>query len=217
MLWSKGLFFSLMIKVGMSTDEVTQQNQRHHKFRVSRGLIHSLVLQVGEEHASSLYASGAGHYGSALPAPRSGQGAAATVQILRSIDGRSAQLDQGRPFPVLHHKKGRPVEASILSGYIHHIRRARYFLYIENQYFMGSSYMWAHDRAVGCSHIIPAEITTKICHKIRCRESFVVYVVIPLHPEGPPVRACLCSAAASTGLRSNLCISKLAFCSEDEI
>jgi hypothetical protein len=147
-----------------------------------------LGLQVGEDSVSCLYASGAGHYGSSLPAPDTGQGSAASVQILRSIDGRSAQLDQGRPFPVLHYKKGRPVDASILSGYIHHIRRARHFLYLENQYFMGSSYMWAHDRAVGCSHTIPAEITAKICHKIRRQQSFSAYIVIPLHPEGPPVR-----------------------------
>ena len=71
---------------------------------------------MGEAEAHCLYASGAGHLGGSLPAPEEGQGGGATVQILRSIDGRSATLDQGRPFPVLHYKKGRPVEVSILSG-----------------------------------------------------------------------------------------------------
>ena len=81
--------------------------------------------------------------------------------------------------------------------YIHHIRRARHFIYIENQYFMGSSYMWHHDRGAGCSHIIPAEVTAKICYKIRSGEHFCAFIVIPLHPQGPPVRARSTPAASA--------------------
>ena len=38
------------------------------------------------------------------------------VQVLRSIDGRSAALNRGVPFPALHYKKGRAVDSSILSA-----------------------------------------------------------------------------------------------------
>jgi hypothetical protein len=72
--------------------------------------------QVGESQSHQLYASGAGHLGGTLPGPADGFGAGATVQVLRSVDGRSALLDRGNPFPVLHYKKGRPVDASILNG-----------------------------------------------------------------------------------------------------
>jgi len=33
-------------------------------------------------------------------------------------------------------------EATIQKAYIHHIRRAKHFIYIENQYFLGSCHMW---------------------------------------------------------------------------
>lgn len=72
--------------------------------------------QVGESEASRLYASGAGHIGGSHDAPTDGQGSGATIQILRSIDGRSAQLDRGAPFPALHYKKGRPIDHSILTA-----------------------------------------------------------------------------------------------------
>jgi hypothetical protein len=79
---------------------------------------------------------------------------------------------------------------------VHHIRRARHFIYIESQYFMGSSFLWHQDRRVGCHHIIPAEILAKIRHKIHAHERFCAYIVIPLHPQGNPVRlsrfACWC-------------------------
>jgi hypothetical protein len=71
-------------------------------------------------------------------------------------------------------------------AYIHHIRRAERFIYIENQYFLGSCYMWPEDRNVNCSHTVPAELAAKICGKIRKREQFHAYIVIPLFPEGDP-------------------------------
>lgn len=77
---------------------------------------HDGHAQVGESEASRLYASGAGHIGGSHDAPTDGQGSGATVQILRSIDGRSAQLDRGAPFPALHYKKGRPIDHSILTA-----------------------------------------------------------------------------------------------------
>ena len=74
-------------------------------------------MQVGESEASQLYASGAGHVGGGDDGPPLGQGARTTVQILRSIDGRSALLHRGAPFPALHYKKGRPIDHSILTAY----------------------------------------------------------------------------------------------------
>lgn len=38
----------------------------------------------------------------------------------------------------------------------------------------------------GCTNLIPVEIALKIAAKIRARERFAVYIVIPMWPEGPP-------------------------------
>ena len=58
----------------------------------------------------------------------------------------------------LDRKKGRLVDNSIHLHHIHHIRRAEHFIYIESQYFMGSSFMWATDRHVKCGNMIAAEV-----------------------------------------------------------
>ena len=40
-------------------------------------------------------------------------------------------------------------------AYVHAIRRAKRHIYIENQYFLGSSHAWIEDKGVGrCLHII---------------------------------------------------------------
>jgi phospholipase D1/2 len=48
-------------------------------------------------------------------------------------------------------------------------RNAQNFLYVENQYFMGSAYEWGEDSQTLCNHTIPAEIVAKIVNKIRVR------------------------------------------------
>ena len=58
----------------------------------------------------------------------------------------------------LDQKKGRLVDNSIHLTNIHHIRRAKHFIYIESQYFMGSSFMWSNDRRVKCGNMIAAEV-----------------------------------------------------------
>ena len=58
----------------------------------------------------------------------------------------------------LDHKKGRLVDNSIHLSNIHHIRRAQHFIYIESQYFLSSSFMWATDRHVKCGNMIAAEV-----------------------------------------------------------
>ena len=84
----------------------------------------------------------------------------------------------------LHQKKGRLVDRSIELSLIHHIRRAKHFIYIETQYFMGSSHMWSKDNEVKCRNLIAAEITLKIINKIKQGERFVAYILLPMWNEG---------------------------------
>ena len=67
----------------------------------------------------------------------------------------------------MNFKKGRQVDSSIAQSYIQMIRNAVYFIYIENQYFLGSAYAWMINDDVNCHHTIPSEIVQKICDKIQ--------------------------------------------------
>jgi len=113
------------------------------------------------------------------------------VQFFRSITDDSAEFDREKMLNagILSRKKGRIVEHSITTAYIQMIRNAQYFLYIENQYFMGSAYEWENDNQTLCNHTIPAEIVAKIVNKIRNGERFTAYIVIPMWPEGDPTSA----------------------------
>lgn len=82
--------------------------------------------------------------------------------------------------------KDNQVDRSIQDAYIHAIRRARNFIYIENQYFLGSSFGWDSKQQCGAYHLIPMEIVRKIVSKIEAGERFTVYVVVPMWPEGIP-------------------------------
>lgn len=42
------------------------------------------------------------------------------------------------------------------------IRNAENFIYIENQYFLGSAYAWLSDVGTNADHPIPAEIAQKV-------------------------------------------------------
>ncbi|CAL1360752.1 unnamed protein product [Linum trigynum] len=98
------------------------------------------------------------------------------VQVFRSIDHVStSQLPRNLR-----------IERSIHEAYVEAIRRAERFIYIENQYFIGGCHMWAHDRGCGCKNLIPVEIALKVSQKIRERQRFSVYIVIPMWPEGCP-------------------------------
>jgi len=112
------------------------------------------------------------------------------VQVFRSITSDSAELDRSHMERlVLTSKKGRVVEQSITQAYIQMIRHAQNFIYIENQYFMGSAFNWLEDSGTLCNHTIPAEITTKIVNKMHAGERFTAYIVIPMWPEGDPTSA----------------------------
>ena len=123
----------------------------------------------------------------------------------------------------LDQKKGRLVDSSIHMTNIHHIRRAKHFIYIESQYFMGSSFMWSNDNNAKCGNLIAAEvrntfvleccviedrsepthlrfhhqIALKICEKIAADEPFAVYILLPMWMEGIP------GAHATQGLLYN--------------
>ncbi|KAK9734522.1 hypothetical protein RND81_04G145300 [Saponaria officinalis] len=98
------------------------------------------------------------------------------VQVFRSIDHFSAS-------PLSEKIK---TEKSIHDAYVEAIRKADNFIYIENQYFIGGCGLWETDQSSGCRNLIPVEIALKVTNKIRARERFSIYVVIPMWPEGSP-------------------------------
>ncbi|KAL2346716.1 hypothetical protein Fmac_000716 [Flemingia macrophylla] len=116
------------------------------------------------------------------------------VQLFRSIDGGAASGFPQDPDEAaeqgLVSGKDNVIDRSIQDAYINAIRRAKNFIYIENQYFLGSSYGWqASDikvEDIGALHLIPKELSLKIVSKIESGERFSVYVVIPMWPEGIP-------------------------------
>ncbi|KAJ6711576.1 PHOSPHOLIPASE D [Salix purpurea] len=85
------------------------------------------------------------------------------------------------------------IDRSIQDAYINAIRRAKNFIYIENQYFLGSSFSWSADdikpEDINALHLIPKELSLKIVSKIEAGERFTVYVVVPMWPEGIPESA----------------------------
>jgi len=58
------------------------------------------------------------------------------------------------------------------------IRNAENFLYIENQYFLGSAYAWLSDVETNADHTIPAEIAQKVKRKEQPSISSMFYVRI---------------------------------------
>jgi len=119
------------------------------------------------------------------------------VQVFRSMDGGAAFGFPDTPEEAakagLVSGKDIIIDRSIQDAYIHAIRRAKNFIYIENQYFLGSSYAWDFDDVkgedVGALHLIPKELSLKIVSKIEAGEKFTVYVVVPMWPEGIPESA----------------------------
>ncbi|KAH6825402.1 phospholipase D alpha 1 [Perilla frutescens var. hirtella] len=119
------------------------------------------------------------------------------VQVFRSIDGGAAfgfpESPEEAARSGLISGKDNIIDRSIQDAYIHAIRRANRFIYIENQYFLGSSFCWSStdikDEDVGAQHLIPKELSLKIACKIEEGEDFRVYVVIPMWPEGFPESA----------------------------
>uniref|UniRef100_A0A7S2EHY3 phospholipase D n=1 Tax=Trieres chinensis TaxID=1514140 RepID=A0A7S2EHY3_TRICV len=111
------------------------------------------------------------------------------VQLFRSINEDSALFDRALAKKKLKIRKGRVFDDSIQQAYIHQIRRAKRFIYIENQYFLGSCFAWSVPETTKCPHLIPAELVARIVRAIEKGEDFRVYVCVPLQPEGDPTSA----------------------------
>ncbi|KAI4389153.1 hypothetical protein MLD38_001409 [Melastoma candidum] len=116
------------------------------------------------------------------------------VQIFRSIDSSSVKggfPKDPKDAPKMNLVCGKNVliDMSIHRAYVKAIRAAQQFIYIENQYFIGSSYNWSQFKDLGANNLIPMEIALKIADKIRANERFAAYIVIPMWPEGVPTGA----------------------------
>ncbi|RWR90170.1 C2 calcium-dependent membrane targeting [Cinnamomum micranthum f. kanehirae] len=115
------------------------------------------------------------------------------VQVFRSIDSGSVKgfpkVVQEADAKNLICGKNVIIDKSIHWAYVRAIRCAQHFIYIENQYFIGSSYYWPSYKNAGADNLVPMELALKIVSKIRANERFAVYVVIPMWPEGVPTSA----------------------------
>ncbi|KAE8055226.1 hypothetical protein FH972_012081 [Carpinus fangiana] len=93
------------------------------------------------------------------------------VQVFRSIDSISVEgfpMDpKGATEKNLVCRKDVRIDMSIHTAYVNAIRAAQKFIYIENQFFLGSSFNWDS-------------------HKDIANERFSAYIVIPMRPEGDP-------------------------------
>ncbi len=107
------------------------------------------------------------------------------AQLFRSITGDSAHFEVDK-LNRLYRKDGNYFESSIAKCMVQQIRNADHFIYMENQYFLGSAYSWYADKDAEANHTIPREITQKILEKIAAGEDFKAYIVIPMFPEGDP-------------------------------
>ncbi|GJN09289.1 hypothetical protein PR202_ga27285 [Eleusine coracana subsp. coracana] len=115
------------------------------------------------------------------------------VQIFRSIDSNSVKGFPKDPREATSKNlvcgKNVLIDMSVHTAYVNAIRAAQHFIYIENQYFLGSSFKWNSHKDVGANNLIPIEIALKIANKIYANERFSAYIVVPMWPEGNPTGA----------------------------
>ena len=129
-----------------------------------------------------------------------------TVQVCRSLEQGHwsvklpkrtlADLDKGHHWSKAYGFEWRLAESreqSILHAYRQSIDQAERFIYIENQYFIGSGKHWGYDAA---ENDIPERLVGKILERKKAGKNFHVYVVMPMFPEGDPVSASLCELRA---------------------
>jgi phospholipase D1/2 len=76
------------------------------------------------------------------------------------------------------------VYSRIEHAYYESIKKAEKFIYIENQYFCGSGFIWISDPNKAIKNRIPLAILEKIIEKIQKSEDFVCMIVIPMYPAG---------------------------------
>jgi len=68
-----------------------------------------------------------------------------------------------------------------MNCYFETIKKAEKFIYIENQFFIGSANHQSSDVRINC---IPAAIADRILLAHKQKKSFRVIIIIPMHPNG---------------------------------
>jgi len=116
-------------------------------------------------------------------------GSSWNMQLFRSINSDSVEFSRETKTSRLMGRKGRLYEDSIQKAYIHHIRRAKKYIYLENQYFLGSCHSWLNKETLKAPNLVPLEICARVERAIAEGEDFRAYICIPLHPEGDPTSA----------------------------
>lgn len=134
--------------------------------------------------------------------------------MLFLIDIHSARFDSKVKFPRLFSRTGTFIDNSLENAYVHYIRSAKHFIYLETQMLIGSSGkkeansivseveisteiwtskyniscigMWSKQRGAGAKNVIPGELAYKIVEKIKQKRKFHVYVVLSMFPSGDP-------------------------------
>jgi phosphatidylserine/phosphatidylglycerophosphate/cardiolipin synthase-like enzyme len=101
-----------------------------------------------------------------------------TVQFFSSVT-------QGQLF-----RRRVSVNDGIMRAYVNAINNADKFIYIENQFFVGGSYHWlapvSKAEKEAAPNVIPVLLVDKIITKIRDKEPFKVYIILPQMPDGKP-------------------------------
>jgi len=109
------------------------------------------------------------------------------VQVVRSADKYSARLEKRITVPFVNFKGNLKFDDSYHKAYVHHIRHAKHFIYLETEFLIGSSHFWSTKQGAGAGNLVPAEIVRKICKKIESpQDEFHVYLVLSLFPCGEP-------------------------------
>ena len=116
---------------------------------------------------------------------RDNEGGLWRAQLFRSINASSVDFEKDK-LSRLFCKEGAYFEKSIAKCMVQQIRGAQNFIYMENQYFLGSAYSWAGDRDTVAMHTIPREIAQRIVDKIESGSKFKAYILVPMFPEGDP-------------------------------
>jgi phospholipase D1/2 len=97
------------------------------------------------------------------------------IQVFRSCDSDTLDMSDDNPYAVY---------PRIQQAYIRCIKNADRFIYIENQYFAGSSFCFEDCADDGLDNRVPYTMVERICHKIRKQEDFAIFIVIPMFPDG---------------------------------
>ncbi len=117
------------------------------------------------------------------------------LQVYRSLssahwappDRKPKDDAEKKAFATVTWKKGVPsAEDSIQLAYQQGISQAEKFIYIENQYLIGSGPKWQSPNGE-FPNDIPKRIVDKVLERKDANKPFHVYIVMPMFPEGGPV------------------------------